>query len=412
MKKSNNYKASLTLGAVTAGFIASYPFSQNFWGGLIASGCQAAMVGGLADWFAVTALFRRPLGISFRTSLISRNRERIFRDLVDMVQSRLLTKEHIVAELERHYFAEYLLDYLERHGGKDDVKSVLRKVGNDIVQKLEPTQIGIIIEKLLKNHAARIRLAPVLIQAMEWSLRSGYAERLLDFLIAEMINLSQREETGELMEKLVAEALEAYQQKNTGRQFISNLLDISPGKLAGLAQEQLIGFLERIQAVDHPLRQTYAQWIEALLADLQADEALQEQLETWKLEFIAKVDIQAVIAGIIEFLRQKDGGTSDALRTFKWLNRQIDDLTATFRADEEQQHKLDAGIKYVIARLLDKYHPEIGVTVQTALAKYTDEMLVGFIENKVGNDLQMIRINGSVIGGLVGMILFLVTYWI
>src|SRR5665648_847468 len=97
MTKRNNTKtANITLGGITLGFLLSYPFHASFVGGLIASGCSAGMIGGLADWFAVTALFRRPLGIRpgkiIRTDIIPQNRERIFAALTDMVQNELLSQ--------------------------------------------------------------------------------------------------------------------------------------------------------------------------------------------------------------------------------------------------------------------------------------------------------------------------------
>ncbi len=73
MTATNKHKATITLGLVALGFVASHPFAHTFAGGLLASGFSAAMVGGLADWFAVSALFRRPLGIPFRTEIIPRN---------------------------------------------------------------------------------------------------------------------------------------------------------------------------------------------------------------------------------------------------------------------------------------------------------------------------------------------------
>ena len=96
----NKNKATFILGAVSIGFFISYPFKHTLIGGLLAGGFGAAMIGGLADWFAVSALFRRPLGIPFRTAIIPRNREKIFQALVYMVENQILMKENIKSKLD------------------------------------------------------------------------------------------------------------------------------------------------------------------------------------------------------------------------------------------------------------------------------------------------------------------------
>ena len=81
----NSYKATILLVIVAIGFFLTYPFNNTFAGGLLSSVFGAAMIGGLADWFGVSALFRKPLGIPFKTEIIPRNREKIFNALSDMV---------------------------------------------------------------------------------------------------------------------------------------------------------------------------------------------------------------------------------------------------------------------------------------------------------------------------------------
>ncbi|MDI6879834.1 MAG: DUF445 family protein [Desulfitobacteriaceae bacterium] len=107
--------ANLTLGLVGVGLIISYPLRTSFGGGLAFSAFSAATIAGLADWFAVTALFRRPLGIRpgriLRTDIIPRNRERIFQSLSEMVEN-LLSKEALRDKLNQYHVAKLLVDYL------------------------------------------------------------------------------------------------------------------------------------------------------------------------------------------------------------------------------------------------------------------------------------------------------------
>ncbi|MEN6411526.1 MAG: DUF445 domain-containing protein [Veillonellales bacterium] len=411
--KSNRYKATITLGTVSLGFLASYPFSHSFFGGLIASGCQAAMVGGLADWFAVTALFRKPLGIPFRTAIIPRNRERIFQALTDMVEQELLTKENIMSELERYNFAEFLIQYLEQHGGKEAVKAIIRRVVLDLLDKMDGEEIGLLLEELLVRNVDKVKAAPLAAQIMEWSLRSGYTDRLVSFILAELIRLAGQQAVREQLAVILSEAQRAYERDMTGRKLVAAVLAISPLQLAGLVQEKLIDCLQDMKNAHHPAREKITKWLEEAIVALKTDSGVQTKVEDWKMKLIHQVNISAQIISLVTFLRQTAGTrpVGEMLKLVKWLNWQIDRMIAGFKANNGQQASLDREIKSGLHTLVEQHHDQIGLTVKTGLNQFTNAMLVEFIEDKVGDDLQMIRINGSVVGGIAGMLIFLLTFF-
>ena len=102
--------AASAAGAAGFGWLASS--AGGFLPGLLAHGCLAATIGGLADWFAVTAIFRKPLGISYRTEILRRNRPRIMRALAEFAGSDLLSREHVLESLSKQDFSEMLARYL------------------------------------------------------------------------------------------------------------------------------------------------------------------------------------------------------------------------------------------------------------------------------------------------------------
>src|SRR5690242_532014 len=105
MKKEVKYIATVSLGVMGAGFLATLPASSTLWGGLLQGGFEAGVVGGLADWFAVSALFRHPLGMPIpHTALLPNNREKMTKALVSMVENELLSKETIRARLRQIRF--------------------------------------------------------------------------------------------------------------------------------------------------------------------------------------------------------------------------------------------------------------------------------------------------------------------
>jgi uncharacterized membrane-anchored protein YjiN (DUF445 family) len=134
MEMETRYKAAVALGISITGFAASYPYAgTGFAGGLINSGFLAATIGGLADWFAVTAIFRKPLGIPWHTQILTRNRERIMNSIVDFASEDLLSTEHIMEIVREQNMARMLVDYLNVRGGRErlkiDKKSLFRGTG-------------------------------------------------------------------------------------------------------------------------------------------------------------------------------------------------------------------------------------------------------------------------------------------
>ena len=108
--------AASAAGAAGFGWLASS--TGGFLPGLFAHGCLAATIGGLADWFAVTAIFRKPLGISYRTEILRRNRPRIMRALAEFAGSDLLSREHVMESLSKRDFSDMLARYLTERGGR------------------------------------------------------------------------------------------------------------------------------------------------------------------------------------------------------------------------------------------------------------------------------------------------------
>lgn len=133
MKKNAKHIASVSLGVMGAGFVATFPVAHLPVGFILQTGFEAGLVGGLADWFAVTALFRHPLGIPIpHTALLPRNREKVTNALVTAIQSNLLQKERIIEKLATFRLADLLMDkgreWLEKEEAAEKVSAFLRSI--------------------------------------------------------------------------------------------------------------------------------------------------------------------------------------------------------------------------------------------------------------------------------------------
>jgi uncharacterized membrane-anchored protein YjiN (DUF445 family) len=145
---SNQYKASITLCFSVIGLFISALFYDSFAGAMLTACFAAAMIGGIADWFAVNALFRKPLGIRYKTEILPRKREKIFNDIVDMVQNTLLSKENIKKQLGRYSMPHLILRYLEQNHGKEDLKILISQIFKDAISKINPGELELLLEIL------------------------------------------------------------------------------------------------------------------------------------------------------------------------------------------------------------------------------------------------------------------------
>lgn len=410
----NSNKATLALGFVTVGFFGTHPYSGTFIGGMLNSGFGAAMVGGLADWFAVTALFRKPLGfISWRTEVILRNRERIFNDLVTLVEGELLTEENIMAVVQKYDVADLVLDYLNDHDGRENVGTVLNQLGQDVLCSINGPETGRFVDQLLKEQARKIKVAPILMQLVHRSLEKGYDEGIIRFILAKLTDIVQTEQFLSLLCEFVQAALNKYEDNGLIREKLNRLGGVTPENISRQIVIALVGQLDEMMDQEHPLRIRLASWLRKKAAAAAQDEKLQAAIENWKNQSLAKQEntvLGQLAQQLIEEMQRKI-----KIGQYPVLQEQAMEVVDTFLDNglrsPEQREALNHWAQNLILRFVKKWRSYTGNLVREYLSGFTNDKLVAFIEERAGEDLQMIRINGSVVGGLVGMLIFILTFW-
>ncbi|AQR95320.1 hypothetical protein CLSAP_26360 [Clostridium saccharoperbutylacetonicum] len=415
----NSYKATILLVIVAIGFFLTYPFNNTFAGGLLSSVFGAAMIGGLADWFGVSALFRKPLGIPFKTEIIPRNREKIFNALSDMVGEELLTKDNINEMINKNSISGFFIKYLSENKDNKRLKEVASKMVSDIVWKISPKETGKLIEGLIKENILKIKISNIIAAAIEVSINKGYDLKIIDFIVDELIKLTKTEQAAKLIVKLVEETMKSYEKGMKRRRFVNSIifdmiLQLSPYEISLQIQNKLIDSLGEFKNPTNQTRVEFMIWMDQKIKELKSDSALQEKIENWKAQQINnELDLHSKIADFIENIRDKNLENSSEVDNLNMkIEEKLNKLIDEFKVNIEWQKKLDYKAKGLLLEFVDNNHSKIGSMVKENLNKFSNDMIVNLIETKVGNDLQMIRINGSVVGGLVGMMTFLLTFWI
>ncbi len=406
-RKNNYFKANLTLGLVSVGFFISYPFHASFAGGLISSGCSAGMIGGLADWFAVNALFRKPLGIRpskiIRTEIIPRNRERIFDALVEMVQNELLHKENLKIKLNQYNYSKILLEYLTLHARQEELEKLLLTIAQDLLEKIDPLVLNNFLDGLLKEGFNSFKLAPLLVKTIRISLSENYIDPLLDFLFDILKTLVRHPQVNQILILLIQQAYDHYEGDNSARKLVSSFLPSSV-VMAGIVQEKLISSL-----ADPATHTRFKRYLERFCEELETDCSLQEKVERVKDKLVQNLNLQGLITHMSDFMKNFQAKNS-VLEL--WVHKLLHSTILSFKNKNSLQKDFDNLIKLKLTDWIDNKHEKIGKIVRDSLNELSNEMLINLIETKAGNDLQMIRINGSLVGGIAGMLIYLITYLI
>lgn len=413
MSGKNRYLATGTLGVTSLLYFSALPFTGSFSGGLAASTFGAAMVGGLADWFAVSALFRKPLGIPWRTAVIPRNRERLFSMIVGMVQNELLAKDNIKRKIEEHDIPRVVLSYLDERGGARTVKRMVHKLLSDILDKIDPHEAGQFIARFVRQDAGVIRLSPLLRSIGEWTVQTGYDQKIISFVAVELANIAATAEFRGLLTEFLEKALSRYEADKRRRKLFNHIAKLSPDKMAVFLQQQLVDWLTGLKQADHPVQIALRQRLCHYLRRLELEPQTAQEWEKYKSNLLAGLDIVGLAQGVLAWLlRQAGEHPQQMAQWFRQADHLVEKLLADFQADSIQQHKVSGIIKQALLNFIDAHHAKIGALVRERLAQFSDAELVAFIEDKVGEDLQIIRVNGSIIGGLTGSILYCLTFWL
>ena len=397
--------ALLVLLAAAALALAALPFRARWWGGFVLAVAEAGVVGGLADWFAVTALFRRPLGLPIpHTALIPANWELMAARVGTMVGDRVLTTEYVTREISRVDVADLLARSAERITPAD-LEATVRAVARWAVEQVppeSPTELA----AWLRRHLLSQPLAPVLAEILEVARRHGWDQRVIEALAQALVAALDRPDWRAAVADLVDGVVGSYRQR----------MGVYPSLLIGLAN--LLGLIDRDRLVaalhaaiekvaddpDDPLRRRLAEVVAELPGRLRTEPELAARVEAAKAELLGSAVIGRLVEdaarGLYAVLATDLGGArSDAVA---WVAAQLERARETLASDVALRQDLDRWLKARATRLVESYQGRIAEFIERGVRALGPEGAVRLIEEQAGDDLQYIRVNGTVVGGLAG----------
>jgi uncharacterized membrane-anchored protein YjiN (DUF445 family) len=401
------YLAPLSLAIATCGFAVTFVLPDAPPVGYLRSFCEAAMVGGLADWFAVVALFRRPLGLPIPgTAIIPRKKKEIDQAIVGMVKI-LMPPQTIISKIAGFdiigkfialYGDEAKRNWLLEHVSRT-LHSVLKRVPVKDVTRIMNEFLG----AALKQWAPRISEEISMYLAANYPNRNSVPEKIFGFLLQEMRNFVRSDGSVEWLTR----ALEEHVAKETLFAWLKWFRLLSVQDLA----EKLISIVSNELELEkkgepNSLRKGYKQLYKNLTNQLHnRGSQTSRTIDHWWNSVAGGPQMGALIERYLnEYLTAalEDLG-EDESRIRRYLERGIGRFVDDLRTSQEFRSRATDWINHQLSSLVLNHHDSIGEIVTDTLESFSDKKLVSLIEDKVGGDLQYIRLNGALVGGLVGV---------
>lgn len=403
-----------TILAVAAGlFIVALVLKYYYPGNKLAAAFliinEASLAGGVADWFAVTALFRKPLGFPYHTALVPRNRERIIVALTQAIEQDFFNKQSIKDRISRANILDKLLQYAEKSTSKERVKIVLDKLILELAQTIDAESVGRYGERLLKIIFRRQSAAPQAAALLRGVLQGKKGEEFYLAVLNELASIVREEKTKDIIYNYLKQFKKSTARKNWLASLITGVLEgldgINLEDAATALQQELIRTIDEVAEPEHPVRQWFLTELTKIAENLETsewaviiDEWKNDQLDRLSLAEPLTALTQAILAAVRQPSAYRDS-------VVDWLASQLESYWHRFKNSNDLQSQAEIYLKTLLVDILDKEHSLVGQVAGSALRKLSDEELIKFIEDKAGEDLDWIRINGVIVGGLIGLIL-------
>jgi len=390
-------KKDLALGAlITAGIgtAATYPFIEgNVFINIIHHGMLAATVGGLADWFGITALFHEPLGISYHTNVLINNRKRIVHDLSAFICNDLLSVDNILEASKEVPLAQLIVNHFNSEAGKEALSKAVKPIISSFLEKTDLSSFKNLAAQEVPRAIEELKLPKRLLDIVGQIIRKDYLNPSIDVILITLKNYAAYDED---LKGIVANLLDQASQKYTEDMLLRQIFaKLSVVEITEQILNAAKNYLQDLRNPEHELRVKLKELLLEKVNALYDNE-----------EFTRLINHQAIIM-TLEKLSVLENViiTKDAEPIYSFFDEKLQLL----EDNEEYKTKLDNLMHDILHKSLQSKHEAITRLVTEKLASYSDKELVETIEGRVGDDLQMIRLNGTIVGGIAGIILCIIT---
>ncbi|MGX1321030.1 uncharacterized membrane-anchored protein YjiN (DUF445 family) [Bradyrhizobium sp. USDA 377] len=392
--------ATLVLASTLALFIVAkwlLPVHPVF--GFIAAFAEAATIGGLADWYAVVALFKRPLGLPIpHTAIIQSNQARIADKLGEFIQVHFLEAGPVEAKLNEIDFGSFVADWLRDRKRSDDLARFALRLLPEAVSATESSGLMTFIIRRMSSQLQAIDLAPLAAGTLRGFVAEGRHQILFDDLLRVMHETLNQKETMAMIRDKVRAELPTLLRLYRADKFLVNKIVASA-----------TAFFNEVRSdPKHPFRGEFDRMVLSFVDRLGTDQAYIDRIDGLKRDLLARPELadlaRTVWANTRSFIERSASGETQVLQHH--LAGMFVSAGEALAGDAELRGEINKGLVTVLRSFVADQKSGVSTFISDQVKAWDMAQLISLIEINIGRDLQYIRFNGSLIGGLTGLALY------
>lgn len=392
--------ATLVLAAMLLLFIVAkwlLPVHPVF--GFVAAFAEAATIGGLADWYAVVALFKRPLGLPIpHTAIVQSNQARIADKLGEFIQVHFLEAGPVEAKLKEIDFGSFVADWLRDRKRSDDLARFALRLLPEAVSSTETSGLMTFIVRRMSTQLQAIDLAPLVAGTLRGFVAEGRHQILFDDLLRVMHETLNQKETMAMIREKVRAELPTLLRLYRADKFLVNKIVASATAF----------FNEVSSDPKHPFRGEFDRMVLSFVDRLGTDQAYIDRIAGLKRDLLARPELadlaRTLWANTRSFIERSASGETQVLQHH--LAGMFVAAGEALAGDAELRGEINKGLVAVLRSFVADQKSGVSTFISDQVKAWNMTQLISLIEINIGRDLQYIRFNGSLIGGLAGLALY------
>ncbi|QQV02303.1 MULTISPECIES: DUF445 domain-containing protein [Chryseobacterium] len=405
-KQLNKYKAFATglfvlMAAIFVVTTILQKTNDSHWIGYVKAFSEAAMVGALADWFAVTALFRHPLGLPIpHTNLIENSKQKLGDNLGSFVVSNFLSPETIRPYIQKIKISNFVGEWLSKDKNQDALIKNISDIILDILNKLDDSQVSRFIGKKVSEMTDSIQLNQILGNGIIYLLDKNDHQKIVTNL-SKQIKEYIIENDGMIQERV----------KKGSYSFIPSFVD---NKIAQKISSGLSDFFREVEEdTNHEIRSLITKKIYDFSNELKEDPKWSDEFKTIKNDFLKEDKLNEYSNDIWNSIKKTLGTElqEEESSLKKYIIKNLNEFSQNLKTDENLQNKIDNWIRVTAYKYILKNTHQAGNLISSTVGNWQGKELSEKLELEVGKDLQFIRVNGTLVGGLVGLIIYTISHF-
>ncbi|MER8462310.1 DUF445 domain-containing protein [Mesorhizobium sp. M1396] len=398
--RRTKFAATAALALCVLVFAIAKSFEHGYpWLGFVAAFAEAATIGGLADWYAVVALFKRPLGLPIpHTAIIPENQNRIADNLGRFIEVNFLAPEPVREKLAEVDFSALVADWLaDTERAADLSRFVVRLVPQTLAAVEQSGLRGFVTSRMLEQ-IEKVPLAPLAAELLSSLTDDRRHQKLFDEFTKVIGRFLNDEQALATMREKIREELPSLFNLFRADAYLLKKIVASAGSL-----------LDEVRAdPDHPMRAEFDRFAQGFIEKLRTSKQYAKRAEKLKRDFLARPEVKGLAgdmwASLSRFIEQDAKAPNSVIRAH--LANMFVEVGRHLASDAQIRADMNQGFVVALASFVESQKSGVSTFIADQVKRWDLAQLTRLIEMNIGRDLQYIRFNGMIIGGLAGVVLY------